>query len=89
MGYYINPPDKSKEDFLKEHGTRISQHEALNWDYTSDSLPVVLVANPGFTAAAIGYCKNEVEAFSSLSDYRPKLFFSVSKTKLEPYYSAA
>ena len=89
MGYYINPPDQSKEDFLKEHGTPISRKEALDWDYTSNSLPVCLVDNGFFIAAAICYSKEETEAFSTLSDPRSKIFLSVPKEKLRPYYDAA
>ena len=85
MGYYINPPDKSKEEFLVEHGTPVTPEILRNHDY-KNSLPVVLVDNGPFTAAAIGYDKNETEYFlDTKEDRRRKMFFLVPKAVLVPY----
>lgn len=84
MGYYIDPPKQSKEDFLKENG--IALHGApRNFDFTSDKLPVCLVDNDYFNAAGIAYCENELAAFSR-PDGRQKAWFLVTKEKLLPYY---
>lgn len=85
MGYYINPPDKSKEQFLKDHGTRITTGQALAHDFASDSLPICFVNNGAFTAAGIGYDKAEVETFAN-PDERPKFWFTVPRNLLKPYF---
>ena len=76
MGYYINPPDRSKEDFLKEHGYPITGSGAVAaWSLPIIHLylPVCLVDNGAFTAAAIGYDRAETERFydTGPNDRRP------------------
>jgi hypothetical protein len=91
MGYYINPPDMSKEQFLKEKGTPITLRDVRSFDYAGDRLPVCLVDNGWMTAAAIAYHPREAEAFLGNSgglDARPKTWYSVSCADLEPYYKA-
>lgn len=91
MGYYINPPDKTKEDFLVEHGTRESLPEFKIKDFDmldlEGSYHVVLVDNGPFTAGLICNTKREYEyIFNSVNyDQRPMAFFTVPKDKLEPY----
>jgi len=82
MGYYINPPDCSKEQFLHNHGRPVLPGAAR---ITHDELPVCLVNNGAFTAAGIAYSAEEIEAFSR-PDGRAKLWFMVSREKLKPYY---
>ena len=86
MGYYINPEDCSKEEFLEKYGERITAEEALLHDFSSDSLPVCLVNNVLFSAAGIGYCKGEIECFASPRDQRPKKWYRVKKEILRPFY---
>lgn len=76
MGFYINPPDKSKEDFLLEHGENVLPYEAKNFEYDGKSVPVCLVFNGGFTAAAVAYNHDERERFFRPDD-RPKSWFLV------------
>lgn len=87
MGYYINPPDMEKEDFLRQHGRPIHSTEA-KMHLTDTTLPVCLVNNGGFTAAGIAYSMDEVDAFLH-PDRRPKRWFSVSREALKPYYNEA
>lgn len=77
MGYYVNPPQQSKEQFLQQSGKPIPS--TFKWeDKPTDSLPVVLCDNGTFTAAAIGYSKQEFDYFKDPSDPRQKTFFLVS-----------
>jgi hypothetical protein len=91
MGYYINPPNMTKEQFLKEKGTPILPQDVRSFDYASDCLPVCLVNNGWMTAAAIAYHPREAEVFLGNSggrDSRPKTWYSISRADLEPYYKA-
>lgn len=84
MGYYINPPSGTKEDFLAAHGKVVSQQDALAHDYSSDSLPVCLVNNGAFTAAGIAYAIAEAKAFAT-PDGRPRQWWVLPKEVLAPY----
>lgn len=85
MGYYINPEDCSKEDFLLTHGRLIPVPAMLeHLDYT-EHLPVCWVDNGRFSAAAICYDKDEMQSFMR-SDGRLKVWFLVSRKLLKPYY---
>lgn len=76
MGFYINPKGTSKEQFLKEKGVAVPR--TFKWsDTPKGSLPVVLVDNGPFTAAAIGYCQREFEGFMDPNDRRPKQVYTV------------
>jgi len=81
MGCYINPPDMTKEAFLSTHGTLTATPTI-----TDTHLPVCWVHNAPFTAAAIAYCAEEIEAFSDPDDRRAKRWFQVPRTALAPYY---
>lgn len=85
MGYYINPPNMSKEAFLQKHGKVISANE-VNDQFNGEALPVCLVNNEGFTAAAIAYDPREANEFLR-NDGRRKQWFVVTKEDLKPYYS--
>ena len=87
MGYYINPPDSSKEEWLAQHGTPISSSEAATFIFDGECLPVCLVNNGAFTAAGIAYDPRERDAFIR-PDYgkqRPRRWFKVPKHLLEPW----
>lgn len=73
MGYYINPRDISKEDWLVING----ELTAGPCEITETHMPVCLVNNGPFNAAAVGYSKNEVDAFNQPTDHRSKLWFKV------------
>jgi hypothetical protein len=88
MGYYINPPNETKEAWLNTNGVKVSRAEALAHNFADDTLPVCLVNNGAFTAAGIAYSPAELDAFSEVGDPRPKVWFIVSKQALKPYYKA-
>ena len=85
MGYYINPPNMTKEEFLLMHGTPANIRTQTFADCPEDCLPVILVDNGMFTAAAICPDGSEFEAFMLPTDHRPKIMFWVHKVHLEKY----
>jgi hypothetical protein len=84
MGFYINPPDMSKEAFLQKYGERLERVPSSHIDENARTMVVCLVDNGMFTAAGICDCKQELEAFAS-PDHRMKYWFAVPLEKLEPY----
>ena len=87
MGYYINPPDMSKEDFLNKHGILIKESDVLEADLVNN-FPVVLIDNGLFTAAGgILYDGKERDYWykSCKDDPRLHLFYLVEKKHLIPY----
>ena len=85
MGYYINPKDMSKEEFLIRKGHILdgapTVHEA------DGRTAVCLVNNGPFTAAAIVFSPNELKEFTNPQDRRPKLWYMVKNSDLAKYCS--
>lgn len=80
MGSYINPRGESKEAFLEREAIEV---EGPQWPADAPAhLPVCLVDNGPFTAAGIGYCQQEMEAFSRPGDHRPKRWFVIETERL-------
>lgn len=77
MGLYINPPQESKEAFLDQYGRMITYRDFINFDFTTNEVPVCLVDNGFFTAAGIAYNEREIKAFTDPSDHRLKEFWAV------------
>ncbi len=83
MGYYVNPPGESKEQFLKTHGAVIGEN--VKWEDIPDGhLPVILIDNGFMTAAAIGYHQGEYECFLDPNDSRPRTVYQVKIADLLP-----
>lgn len=77
MGSYINPPSGDREAWLVEHGAVTS---SPSWrDRPAKSLPVCLVDNGPFTAAAIAYNEGEFDHFNGgdPGDTRPRAWYYV------------
>ena len=86
MGYYINPEDCTKEQWLHENGEEIPPMLAEELAAANGShMPVVLINNGAFTAAGIIYDTDELMAFTGPGDHRPKIFYSVPREKLQPF----
>jgi len=83
MGWYINPPEQTKEEWLQDNGDFFGFEVPKN-HFVNDKVAVCLIGNAGFTAAAIAVDKSEFMAFQQ-EDGRPKLWFMVSVDKLKPY----
>ena len=84
MGFYINPENESKEEFLRKNGKLISQDEFETHLFTEEDteIPVCLVDNGFFTAAGIAYSPRELQAFTRPSDDRPKRFYLCDISKV-------
>lgn len=81
MGYYVNPVDQTKEDWLAANGVRLAgapDCDALEALVVSGFLPVCYVQNPMFSAAAVCYTATELLEFTRPTDTRPKAWFKVS-----------
>lgn len=84
MGYYINPPTVTKEEFLAAFGKPLTDEEVKSFNFEADALPVCFVDNGAFTAAGIAYDARERDQFLR-PDGRPKWWFSVPFEELKPY----
>ena len=85
MGYYINPQDQTKEQFLHVNGVIVAQGaflEAASQIKDENSLiPVCHVDNNLFTAAGIAYSPQEAEEFATPCG-RPKTYYLVPYVKI-------
>lgn len=78
MGYYIDPPRQSKEEFLAIHGTPTG----AVFPTDPELALVCLVDNGFFTAAAIMFAPREAAYFNDPTDPRPKKWFTVPKAAI-------
>lgn len=93
MGVYVNPQDETKEVYLEREGVEIGETDVETWFdviWANDAdhknrLPVCLVENMMFTAAAVCYCQGEIDEFtaSPIDDPRPRKWYSVPIEKLK------
>lgn len=84
MGAYINPPNgDDKILWLMQHATEAHSHDpqTLMEQCPIDNLPVCLVDNGAFQAAAIGFNAEEVKEFA-VPDGRMKLWYYAPIEKL-------
>lgn len=74
MGFYINPPNEDKEDWLVRNGHQVSRGIAKAFDVNNDRTKVLvcLVQNPSFTAAGIAVTSSEKERFLGIPAYDPR-----------------
>jgi len=83
MGFYVNPLNESKESFLNREGMAVPDSPKIAWDSVPKGyLPVVLVDNGMFTAAGIACGAAELDAFTKITDRRPRQIFMVKIEKL-------
>lgn len=89
MGCYVNHPTMAKESWLLVFGKLVgrivgagpagSTRDIPAWSsFEKGRLPVVLVDNGPFTAAAVAYSEAEYGVFTELDDDRPRLIYSVA-----------
>jgi hypothetical protein len=81
MGCYVNPSESTKEAWLEDNAKRrgviaggagaIPKYS----DFPAGTMPVVLVDNGPFRAAAVAFCESEYEEFIRLDDSRPRIIF--------------
>lgn len=85
MGLYINPDNEEKETFLEREALKIG-YGPPEWPKDDKLVPVCLVDNGYFTAAAICYSPKEMEAFDNPNDYRPKTWYIIEKSKVKKWF---
>lgn len=84
MGYYINPPDGDKDGFLAKHGLPFSGAMVAGLDFDGPHLPVCLVDNGMFKAAAIDFDWREAQYFADDTSGRPQNGSSSRKRSWNP-----
>ena len=87
MGYYINPPGQTKEQWLKAYAIEIGENGARSHT-AGDNLVVCLVDNGWMTAAGICYDDHERDMFmlpDTDGHQRPRKWYVVSRAQLSPY----
>ncbi len=72
MGAYVNSPHDSKEEWLRKNWRSRAGSEPSFEHRPSGTLPVCVVDNGLFTAAAICFSETEFKAFMDPDDPRPK-----------------
>lgn len=86
MGFYINPSNMTKEEWLKQHGVPMAapiDFEVMKDRKPPEFYPVCLVNNGWMTAAGIAFDQGEHLAFiGDNSDRRPKKWYLVPRDKL-------
>ena len=81
MGCCVNPSDQSKEAWLFAHGELVDQPKAFD-TVPEGMLPVCLVDNGIFSAAAVAFDADEFKSFTDKTDRRPKLWYQVETDAL-------
>ena len=85
MGCYVNPSDRSKEQWLNENAICIYTPNTFpKWEDVAGgtTLPVVLADNGPFTAAGVGFDEREYSDFAR-EDGRFKQVYKVPIEKLK------
>jgi hypothetical protein len=81
MGYYINPKQSTKEQWLKANGDFKGMEGQLNPPPKGKHF-VCLVDNGWMTAAGVAYSLEEQQVFADPKDDRPKYWFLVDDDKI-------
>jgi len=75
---YINPPEESKESWLRNNGVRLDK-QPTSVSFVVDFLLVCMVENGEFTAAHIIHEYRDFMRCSDPIDPRPKTWYAVKK----------
>lgn len=81
MGYYIDPANGTKEDFLRQEAEILVMMPPSVIAIPETKAIVCLVDNGDFKAAAIAYSDEELERFQR-PDGRPKTWYLIDRKKL-------
>lgn len=81
MGFYIQGKEYiSKEKWLYHHA-KVALEQPPPFD--KEDIPLCLVNNGPFTALAVAYSENEMQAFTQPEDPRPKVWFTAKRDVIE------
>lgn len=83
MGFYINPEEGTKEEFLEKNGAFFFIVRNGFQNRPEGKLPVILIMNPTFSAAAVAFSEEEYQHLV-LPEGRTKVGFYVPIEKLIP-----
>ncbi len=85
MGYYINPCDMSKEEFLDRFAELELNPETF--EFGGDRMLLCLFFNTSFNALGIGYTEEEVTHWldTDFEDPRFRLYYTVPKACVLPF----
>lgn len=92
MGCYVNPKGETKEKWLEENGELIQdywfpgdkvQFKPYEAYCVDNKLPVIMVDNGLFRAAAVAYSESEFKVFTAADDPRPRKVYVVPIEKLK------
>lgn len=83
MGFYINPTNMTKENWLKDNSVAV-MFSPPDWKTVREKnlIPVCLVNNGPFNAAGICYSEREMNAFNLPTDEREKVWCIVPQEKI-------
>lgn len=84
MGVYINPQDKSKESWLKEHAKPIAVPNVRQHNDFKDNIVCCHIDNYAFTALAVIYSERERDYVLEeiKTDTRPHGFFVAPRSEI-------
>jgi len=88
MGYYVNPTDMTKLEFLEQNGHPVSEEAVRKYTYDQDTLPVCLVHNATFVAAGIAVDERERGRFLREMGGREHQWYLVPRDVLAPFLPA-
>lgn len=87
MGWFVQPRSETKEAWLARNGAPATRDEVMTLDLTAGKLPVALVDNGAFHAAAILYDDRERDVLNDWDD-RPITLYLVDRALLESEFPA-
>ena len=83
MGYYVNPSDMTKEEWIIKNAKKVSKEDAFQEVSNEENAVLILIDNGLFTACGVAYSEDEFRAFTYITDTRPKSFFTVDRKLLK------
>lgn len=83
MGYYIQGPERGKGKYLEDeyHAVPCNVHEAYLAVGHTSLVPVCVVDNGAFDAAAVAYSSEEFNCFADQLDHRPRQWYIMDRVK--------
>ncbi|MDD3263378.1 MAG: hypothetical protein PHT94_00615 [Candidatus Nanoarchaeia archaeon] len=83
MGYYVNPNNIIKEEWLSLNAEKVSKEIAVEEVRKDKKAVLVLIDNGLFTACGLAFNEREFNDFTDEEDRRPKTFYITEHHKLK------